>query len=571
MSSDDEVLNAARAWISDDPDPGTKAELSLLVDARAVAELHERFDRPLVFGTAGLRAVVGAGPGRMNRAVVIRTTRALGEYLLATEPEARTLPVVIGHDARLSSRSFADAAAEVLAAMGIPVRRFEEPVPTPLVAYATRQLAAMAGIVITASHNPAEYNGYKLYAGNGIQIVPPVDEQIEGRIRGMGPASKIPLSSGGPAASLITPVPASLEARYLADIDALRPRRAADRSLGIVYTPLHGVGGKWALEALSRGGFSRVTVVPSQAAPDGTFPTVRFPNPEEPGAMSLALAQAEEQRADLVLANDPDADRLAVAVPTASGSWLPLSGNQIGVLLADFLLGSGSYRNPLVVSSVVSTPMIADVCRARGARSERTLTGFKWVWTAAEELSRTSGYTFVFGFEEAIGFSAGAVVRDKDGISTALLFAELAAECRAAGISVIERLEALHAEHGLWVSVQKSAVREGSRGALEIEQAVSRLAQHPPLELAGYPVARVVDYRTSVSDRPRWLGHADMVELELGDAGRVCLRPSGTEPKVKVYVDLRARVGAERVRAEEPRLRETAKGIASALLSSLGF
>lgn len=571
MLGPEELLGAARAWVEGDPDPETANELRALIEASDTEELRERFERPLVFGTAGLRGVVGAGPARMNRAVVIRTTRALGEHLLATEPNARTLPVVIGHDARTSSHTFADAAAGVLSALGIPVRRFEEPVPTPLVAYAVRQLSATSGIVITASHNPAEYNGYKLYASNGIQIVPPTDERIEQRIHTAPAASAIPIAESVRGTAPEAPVPSAISERYLAQIDAVRPKRPAARELEIVYTPLHGVGGKWALAALARAGFSRVTAVASQEQPDGAFPTVRSPNPEEPGALALALALAEERRADLVLANDPDADRLAVAVPNASGVWVPLSGNQIGVLLADFLLERGSFKKPLVVSSMVSTPMIEDVCRSRGAHSERTLTGFKWIWTAGYELSQNAGYTFVFGFEEAIGFSAGNVVRDKDGISAALLFAELTAQCRAEGKTVLERLEALHAEHGLWVSAQRSAVREGAHGAVEIERAVSRLAAAPPTDLAGYPVACVIDYRIGADERPRWLGNTDMIEVSLGDAGRACVRPSGTEPKIKVYVDLRARVTSDRVRIEEPRLRETAGKIGDALIAVLGF
>lgn len=570
MLGPEELLGAARAWVAGDPDPETANELRGLIEASAFAELRERFERPLVFGTAGLRGLVGAGPSRMNRAVVIRTTRALGEHLLSTEPDARTLPVLIGHDARPSSRTFAQTAAGVLAALGIPVRSFEEPVPTPLVAYAVRQLAGTAGIVITASHNPAEYNGYKLYASNGIQIVPPTDERIEQRIRALPPASAIPIGSTKPGTAAYEPIPPTIGDRYLADIDALRPKHPADRSLQIVYTPLHGVGGKWVLAALERAGFPQVTTVVAQEKPDGAFPTIRFPNPEESSALAKALVLAKERRADLVLANDPDADRLAVALPSASGDWVPLSGNQIGILLADFLLERGTYRQPLVVSSIVSTPMVADICRSRGARSERTLTGFKWIWTAAHDLSQ-QGYTFVFGFEEAIGFSAGTIVRDKDGISAALLFAELCAQCRAEGRTVLERLEALYAQHGLWVSVQRSIVREGAQGAAEIERAVSRLAATPPTDLVGHPVAQVVDYRTGAGERPRWLGHTDLIELDLGDAGRACIRPSGTEPKLKVYVDLRTRVSAERVRAEEPVLKERAAKIGDALIAALGF
>lgn len=567
MTSSDWV-GAARAWISGDPDPVTVSELTALIDSGNAAELRERMERPLVFGTAGLRGIVGAGPACMNLAVVLRTTRALGEYLLATDPDAKALPVVIGFDARLTSRTFADAAASVLAALGIPVRKFDEAVPTPLVAYAVGQLGCSAGIVITASHNPPAYNGYKLYARNGIQIVPPVDEDIERRIHAIGPASAIPTA---PESPLVTSAPPSLREGYLAAIDALRPRRTADRGIDIVYTPLHGVGGKWALEALRRAGFDRVTAVPEQMDPDGTFPTVRFPNPEETEALALAVDLAKQRGAALVLANDPDADRLAACVPTAAGRWQPLSGNQIGVLLADFLLERFHPANALVVSSIVSTPMIDDVSRAHGAHSERTLTGFKWICTAAAELRRSRGMHFAFGFEEAIGYSPGGPVHDKDGISAALVFAELAAQCRAEGTTVLERLEGLYAKHGLWVSAQKSAVRPGVDGVAEIDRAMAQIAGSPPSDIAGHAVRSCTDYRVGAAARPPWLGAAPMIELSLGEAGRVLVRPSGTEPKVKVYVDLRKRVAADRVREEEQGLREEAGKIGAAVLEAMGF
>jgi phosphomannomutase len=537
---DDALLSVARAWIDGDPDPVTRSELEALVAKGDFEALRERLSTPLAFGTAGLRGLVGAGPSRMNQAVVIRTTRAVADHLLKHERDARTLPVIVGFDGRHSSRELAQATVRVLCAAGLPVRYFPDAVPTPLVAYAVRQLAGTAGIVVTASHNPAEYNGYKLYASNGVQIIPPVDVEIESHLTVLGSAATIPIAGGEWGDEHAIPVPESLKERYLADVGALRPRTGGDRSIRIVYTPLHGVGGALATEALRRAGFSRVHVVPEQAVPDGDFPTVRFPNPEERGALDLAIALATDERADLVLANDPDADRLAVCVPTAAGRFVQLTGNQVGVLLAEFVLERAAKApRPLVVSSIVSSPMLAVVAARHGARYEATMTGFKWICSAALHLEREEGVRFELGYEEAIGYCIGHAVRDKDGISAGLVFAELAAECRANGLSVLERLERLHRRAGLWVSVQHSVVRRGLAGATEIRAAVDRAASHPPTALAGAAVTSTQDFRVGEASRPFWLPASPLVALQLGERGRALLRPSGTEPKLKIYVDLR--------------------------------
>jgi phosphomannomutase len=538
----EKLERAARSWIDGDPDPATRSELTTLLDAGNVAELTERLGGELEFGTAGLRGMVGAGPARMNRAVVIRTTRGLADYLLAKVRDARNLPVVLGYDGRVDSLRFAADAAGVLVAAGVPVRFFATPVPTPLVAYAARQLAATAAIVITASHNPPEYNGYKVYGSNAVQIVPPVDAEIAARIAAAGPANairRVEDALAHPSAGC-EPIPDAMFERYLAELGALRPAVPAARDIGIVYTPLHGVGGRFVKRALAAAGYEKVHTVAEQAEPDGRFPTVRFPNPEEPGALDLALALAEKHDADLLLANDPDADRLAACVPTATGRWVPLSGNQIGLLLADYLLQNAAKTpRPLVVQSIVSSPMLAEVAAAYGAQAEQTLTGFKWIWTAALELEERGGVRFVFGFEEALGYSAGQLVRDKDGISTAVLFADLVSHCRASGQSVLDRLDALYRHHGLWVSIQKSIVAEGSEGLSRIERAMERVRSAPPVELGERRIKASIDYGSGAERRPRWLPATSLVALELEGGGRVLVRPSGTEPKLKIYVDLR--------------------------------
>jgi phosphomannomutase len=570
-----DLAKAAREWIAGDPDPETAAELSAIVDRADTAELSERMHAPLEFGTAGLRGIVGAGLARMNRAVVIRATRGLADYLLARELDAKRLGVVLGWDGRLSSRQFAEDTAGVLAAAGIPVRFFPDPAPTPLVAYAARQLGASAAVVVTASHNPPEYNGYKVYASNAVQIVPPVDREIAERIDRVGAAAEVRRVEGAlsGATPLVEPLPATLFDRYLAELDAVRPTGPADRGFPIVYTPMHGVGGKYVVAALAHAGFSDVHAVAEQFTPDGRFPTVRFPNPEEPGAMDLALALADSVKAELVLANDPDTDRLAACVRTPAGRFVQLTGNQVGLLLADFMLQAAlKAPTPLVISSIVSSPMLGAIARAYGAGFEQTLTGFKWIGTAALDLEAAGKGRFCFGYEEALGYSVGRIVRDKDGISAAVVFADLAARCRVEGITVLERLDRLYRQHGLWVSVQKSFTLPGTEGLARIQEAMRRAAESPPSELAGRKVARVTDFRSGAESRPRWLQAANMIGLDLEGGGRLLVRPSGTEPKLKVYVDLCVDVGAEEsVRSREDSAQGEARAIAADLASALGL
>jgi len=568
------LVDKARAWAAGDPDPETRAELEAIIKRGDTDELSERMHAPLEFGTAGLRGMVGAGINRMNRAVIRRTTRGLADYLL-TLPDARSLPVVVGYDGRTTSRQFAEDTVGVLAAAGLTVRYFDSPVPTPLVAYAARQLAAIAAVVITASHNPPEYNGYKVYAPNAAQIIPPVDGRIAHFIEQVGAAKDVPLLEGAMhgRSDKVERVPDSLFERYLMELDAIRPKGPADADFGIVYTPMHGVGWRFAQRALAHAGYSRVTVVPEQAEPDGRFPTVRFPNPEEPGALDLAKALADQEKAELVIANDPDADRLAICVPTVTGRWVQLTGNQVGLLLSDFVLEHAAARpTPLVLSSIVSSPMLGAIARAHGAAFEQTLTGFKWIWNAALDLELAGGVRYAFGYEEALGYSVGHIVRDKDGISAAVLFADLASRCRAQGMSVLERLEALYGKHGLWSSLQKSILRPGTEGQGQIAQAMQKLGADIPAELAGHKVVGSVDYRSGGGERPRWLPDTSLVVLELEGDSRVLVRPSGTEPKLKIYVDLRVELAADDIVASrEDGAQQAAAAIADAIAAHVGL
>ncbi|HAX82359.1 MAG TPA: 5-formyltetrahydrofolate cyclo-ligase, partial [Actinobacteria bacterium] len=520
----------ARAWIAADPDPITRAELQALVDSGDTAALGARLV-PLEFGTAGIRGAVGAGPGRMNRAVVIRTTRGLADWLTAQGRGGGT--VVVGYDGRADSRRFAEDAVAVLSGAGFAARCFDGVTPTPLIAHQVVRQGAAAGIVITASHNPPRDNGYKVYDRNGAQIVPPADAGIAAAIAAVGPAATIVRRSGFDGAA-----PLEAEEAYYADVLAFRGRAPAPGSVPMVHTALHGVGGPMALRLLAAGGHEDVTPVPEQFEPDGRFPTVAFPNPEEPGALALAERLATERDATLVLANDPDADRLGVAVPGREGGWRRLTGNEIGVLLGDFVLERVGGGDRLVVTTVVSTPMLAEVAAAYGAAHAVTLTGFKWICNAALTLEAT-GKRFVFGFEEALGYTIGPVVRDKDGLAAALWFADLAAVCADAGETVLDRLARLAVRHGVWVSHPLKLAREGATGKAEIAAAMERLAGAPPRELGGVPVAAVTDYAIGAEARPPWLPATSLVELRLADGARAQARPSGTEPKLKIYVDVR--------------------------------
>jgi phosphomannomutase len=529
----DDLRERAEAWMAADPDERDRAELaSLLADPspEAAAELEDRFARRLQFGTAGLRGAVGAGPGRMNVATVIATTAALARWLLDRDPAAAEAGVVIGHDARHRSDEFSLQAARVLAGTGIRVHLLTGRLPTPFLAFSVRKLSAAAGIMITASHNPREDNGYKLYLGDGAQIVPPADTEIESAISEVGPLGQIPLAAAD--SELISTPGDELTRSYLDAICALAPAPASAAWLRFVYTPLHGVAGRLALRAFEQAGFSAPDVVAAQMEPDPEFPTVRFPNPEEPGTLDLALAQARRSGADLIIANDPDGDRLAVGVPDADvpGGWRILTGDQVGALLGAFLLGrltadpQTSVSDQLFVSTIVSGTLLSKIVAAGGAQYAQTLTGFKWIVRAAD---LREGVRFAFGYEEALGYSVGDVVRDKDGISAALAILSLAAVARSVGESLLDAYNGLEITHGVHLTEQLSMQ---STTTMEV---MARLRAAAPTELAGQPVTGITDYTGGSFQLPS----ADVLSYQLPGA-RVVIRPSGTEPKIKAYLEV---------------------------------
>ncbi|KPI33481.1 phosphoglucomutase/phosphomannomutase alpha/beta/alpha domain I [Actinobacteria bacterium OV450] len=510
----DDLITRARAWLAEDPDPETAAELAELIDAGDTAELADRFSGTLQFGTAGLRGEIGAGPMRMNRSVVIRAAAGLAAYLKA-QGHAGGL-VVIGYDARYKSADFARDTAAVMTGAGLRAAVLPRPLPTPVLAYAIRHLGAVAGVEVTASHNPPRDNGYKVYLGDGSQIVSPADTEIAAEIGRVDTLASVPRPESG-WEELGDEV---LEA-YLARTDAvLTP--GSPRGVRTVYTAMHGVGKDVVLAAFARHGFPAPVLVAEQAEPDPAFPTVAFPNPEEPGAMDLSFAKAAEVNPDIVIANDPDADRCAVAVPTLDG-WRMLRGDEVGALLAAHLVHKGATG--VFAESIVSSSLLGRIAEAAGVGYEETLTGFKWI-------ARVEGLRY--GYEEALGYCVDPEgVRDKDGVTAALLVAELASELKEQGRTLTDLLDDLAIEHGLHHTDQLS-VRVSDLSV--ITDAMAALRAHPPVSLAGLRVSSAEDLTQGTATLPPTDGLR--YHLEGDYKARVIVRPSGTEPKLKCYLEV---------------------------------
>jgi phosphomannomutase len=528
------LLSLARDWLEQDPDPETRDELRGLIEECADADegacdtcsqLAERFSGTLQFGTAGLRGELGAGPNRMNRVVVSRAAAGLARYLL--DHGHLEEAVVIGYDARKNSDVFARDTAEVMTGAGLRAMVLPRPLPTPVLAFAIRYLGACAGVMVTASHNPPRDNGYKVYLGDGSQITPPADAEIAARIAEVGPLGSVPRGT---------------EWETLDDsiLDAYLDRAASvldpdgPRDLRVVSTALHGVGGSVLAEAFRRAGFGTPIPVPQQQNPDPAFPTVSFPNPEEPGAIDLALELARSSGAELVIANDPDADRCAVAVPVdavaggADGAWRMLRGDEVGALLGQYIAERGAAR--LFATTIVSSTLLGKIAAKHGIEYRETLTGFKW-------LSKLEGLTFAY--EEALGYCVDpGGVRDKDGITAALVITELTAKLKAQGRTISDELERLAAEYGRHATDQLSLrVNDLS----DIPKMMQALRAAPPKELAGIVVSRIDDLEAGSESLPP----TDGLRFVLDGGTRVVIRLSGTEPKLKCYLEVVTRGSAQ--------------------------
>nr|WSX50123.1 phospho-sugar mutase [Streptomyces sp. NBC_00974] len=517
QEAQDDLIARAQAWLAEDPDPETARELAALLDAGDTAELADRFRGMLQFGTAGLRGELGAGPMRMNRNVVIRAAAGLAAHLKA-RGHAGGL-VVVGYDARYKSADFARDTAAVMIGAGLRAAVLPRPLPTPVLAFAIRHLGAVAGVEVTASHNPPRDNGYKVYLGDGSQIVSPVDAEIAAQIDAIAALADVPRPDSG-WQDLGDEV---LEA-YLERTDAvLTP--GSPRSVRTVYTAMHGVGKDVVLAAFARAGFPAPVLVAEQAEPDPAFPTVAFPNPEEPGAMDLSFATAARVEPDIVIANDPDADRCAVAVPddASDSGWRMLRGDEVGALLAAHLVHKGAEG--VFAESIVSSSLLGRIAEAAGVGYEETLTGFKWI-------SRVEGLRY--GYEEALGYCVDPEgVRDKDGVTAALLVAELASELKEQDRTLTDLLDDLAMAHGLHATDQLSVRVEDLS---VIASAMAALRAQPPLSLAGLRVTSAEDLNRGTATLPPTDGLRYYLE---GDyKARVIVRPSGTEPKLKCYLEV---------------------------------
>ena len=519
----DEALEIANKWLINDPDQTTKVETEKLISDGDI-QLIQRFTNCLVFGTAGMRGVRGAGPMRMNRVMVRVVATAIAQELLSDNERDEPPLVVVGYDARHKSQIFAQDTVRVLAAHGVRSSIFPRPAPTPVLAYTSLSKKAKAGIMVTASHNPAEDSGYKVYWEDGAQIVSPIDLKIAQRIDFKNPPSEEALADYEDV-NILKDDNGSIQ-KYV-DFASSSVSPESKREIKQIYTPLHGVGKEVFVDVFQKAGFENPTVVKSQAEPDPDFPTVSFPNPEEEGALDLAIELAVEKNADLVLANDPDADRLAVVVHHKD-NWCRLNGNEIGVLLAEHILSKGQGEDRLVVTTVVSSRLLSKIADFHKVKYAETLTGFKWIVRPGLEDKNSR---FVFGYEEALGFALGDSVRDKDGITSALAFAELAAELKAEDKTVMDLLDELWNRHG----VHKTALFTKRLDAETDISAdfMSPWRTSPPERIGEFVVIESIDLLTPESGLPA----TDALVFNILN-GRIVIRPSGTEPMVKAYVEV---------------------------------
>ena len=521
------VISQARDWLANDPHEQTQHELRVLIeragqmDPLAIAELHDCFNGTLQFGTAGLRGKLGPGPNRMNLIVVARAAAGLAKYLLIHNPDQKEISVVIGYDARHNSELFAKITAQILCGAGIKPLLFPHTVPTPVLAFAIRHLGTDAGVMVTASHNPPEDNGYKVYLGNGAQIVSPTDTQIAdciAEVTQRGPVRDLPHGDTW------TTLEHTTEAAYLDRTAQLVDRTiSSNTDLKTVYTALHGVGGKLFMELVAKAGFPEPIKVAKQFEPDPAFPTVVFPNPEEPGAIDLSIETAIDHGADLVIANDPDADRCAVAIPTNEDKsrWRMLHGDEVGALLASWIAQQRPRACGVMAQSIVSSTVLQAIAEDAGFGYQQTLTGFKWIGPIPD---------LIFGYEEALGYCVDPeFVKDKDGLSAAIKVMELAAHLKAHGQTLQSELDRIAMQVGVYATEQVS-IRASD--LLMIPEIMQRLRVTPPTQIAGVKVTEFVDL--AIGTKALSPTNALMFHLEGG--GRVIVRPSGTEPKVKVYL-----------------------------------
>lgn len=517
-----ELLIQVQEWIVHDPDPETRLELQNLLEQNDLDSLHERFSGRLTFGTAGIRGVQGGGPNRMNQLTLRRVAIGIAKYL------GKDTSVIIGYDARKNSQTYAADMANVLSHYGVHSQIFTEVVPTPLVSFAVRQQSADLGIMITASHNPATDNGCKVFLSDGAQLRSPVDTEIDERIE----MSQFPPREISAGAGEIQEIETKVWDEYCSTI--ANTVRGVSGSLTIAYTPLHGVSWKTVKRIFELSGVTDVVTVQSQLHPDPNFPSTPFPNPEEAGSLDLLFEVARNSEADIAIANDPDGDRLAIGVPTTNGEWRILTGDEVGALLCNRILESTTGQNRKVVSSVVSSSLIGKIAKEAEVEHSQTLTGFKWI---ISEAYRDPTKRTVFSYEEALGYAVCDSVRDKDGISAALLFIEMAEDLARKNLTILDQINNLSLKHGLHVS-RSQALRISDQGSFsQINFAARLLERKPPESLGGLHIQEFCDYDQAASTAGLLLPQSNMVRLILETGIRILIRPSGTEPVVKVYLE----------------------------------
>ncbi|MBD0786336.1 phospho-sugar mutase [Vibrio sp. Y2-5] len=535
------MMEKVTQWLSADPDPKTREELQYLIDHKQYEELEDRFKCRLEFGTAGLRGKVGCGPNRMNRLVIQQTALGLGEYLVKHVDNAKQRGVVIGYDGRTDSKSFAHDTAAVLTALGIKVYLTHKVAATPIVAFGVKHFNAAAAVVVTASHNPPEYNGFKVYWENGAQIIPPHDSGIAQEID-IAATHVIPLMPHSEAErqGLLVWLRDDYYQTYRAAINnnPLLAHHTDPSSISIAYTAMHGVGANMAEDLLHDAGFKKVMSVKAQREPDGTFPTVNFPNPEEAGAMDMVIELADSISAELACANDPDADRFAVAVRKPDGRYQMLTGDQVGTLFGHYLLSKTDAKTQLVGNTIVSSSLLSKVAKAHGAKYYQTLTGFKWLTNIAMQ-EQSDEHQFLFAYEEALGYTVGNTVWDKDGLSALVAFAQLTAELYSQGKTIWDQLEAIYREHGMYINAQRSIALDP-----DYPPVGELLRADPPKKIAGKKILVTEDLKHSVRTDSNGktqtinLPSSDVLIYHLEGGSRVIVRPSGTEPKLKCYYEV---------------------------------
>lgn len=553
-----DILETVKFW-AENPyfDSETRKEAKKLLADDKQTEREECFGSLLEFGTGGLRGVMGVGTNRINRYTIQTATEGVARIIKKKSQESDASGVVIGYDSRHRSFEFAKVSSQVLAAHGIPVFLFREIAPTPLVSCELLRRKAIAGIIITASHNPPEYNGYKVYWENGGLIVPPEDSQIIEEVRNIKRIDEIPTVPFETALQegKVEWIDKQADEYFFETVRKLSlGERENNKKLGVVFTPLHGTGGRLVPELLRQQGFEKVKVVAEQMLPDGDFSTVASPNPEEKKSFAMAQATASEDD-ELILANDPDADRLGVMVRDAEKNWQWLSGNQIGVLILDFVLSTLKLQQRLpqkgvIISTVVTSPLVSKMARENGLNAIEVLTGFKWIRQAALRFEKEQGGKFVFGMEESHGFLMGNHSGDKDGIWASMAFAEMAAALKQNKLTPIDRLNQIYQQYGIHLDALGTQTFKGAKGMAKIQQIMRDLRNSPPESVAGQAVVKITDYLENTiicgneTKQGPGLPQSNVIALELADNSRITARPSGTEPKIKYYFNLQGKDSA---------------------------